>query len=158
MSANLPGGAIPNAAVDQNFLALAALFPLGAESLKDVFIAKVAKLPAAGKAGQIVYDEATKTFYGYNGTEWAAFNRKINFGTGTYIFSASNKSGVLTVNHGLGVTPTAIELTMERSVDGEGVFQPQVIAGSKNSTSFKTKAVHTASVTIELGYMWVAVG
>lgn len=74
MTIPLPGGAAKDPVIDQNFLALAALFPLGAESLKDVFVAKVAKLPAAGEAGQIVYDKATKTFYGHNGTEWKAFH------------------------------------------------------------------------------------
>lgn len=124
---------VSDPATNQNFQIVEGLLPLGPQDLSDG--AKELFLQLA-----------------------VAENLSLSVGLGTYEFSASSKSKVLTINHGLGAVPAGIQLTMFRSEAGEGVFQPQIIEGSVNETSFKTKAVHTASATINLDFYWAALG
>jgi hypothetical protein len=53
----------------------------------------------------------------------------------------SVKSAVLTVNHKLGVVPSDIQLTAQRSEAAEVLFEPVVIEGSATATQFKIRGL-----------------
>lgn len=52
---------------------IASRFPLGSENLRAVILRKVAELPESGEEGEMIYNEATKAPYYFNGTEWVKF-------------------------------------------------------------------------------------
>lgn len=87
------------------------------------------------QAGKVFYCASTGITLG---TTELVFRRLWNSGLVEPEFAGGTvKSSVVTVNHGLGVVPGNIELTVLRSEAGEVLMVPHIISGSENSTSFK---------------------
>ena len=70
----------------------------------------------------------------------------------------SVKSAVLTVNHKLGVVPTDIQLTAQRSEAAEVLFEPIVIEGSATSTQFKVRGLSSSpfATAVKVKVYWRA--
>jgi hypothetical protein len=63
----LPGGSVSDPAVDQNLRSLA---QEGSRIEHEILVPRVAKLPATGTTGQLLFNEADSLLYYFNGSEW----------------------------------------------------------------------------------------
>lgn len=81
--------------------------------------------------------------------------RKINFGETTVTWTASVESAIKEVEHGLGVKPIFVGLTIE-SATGATLIQLQTT--ERTTSKFKVFGKASAAITATLTVMWIAIG
>jgi hypothetical protein len=95
------------------------------------------------------FDELAKQFPIAN----ANLGTRVVRGGTTATWAAAVASGVVTVTHGLGATPTAVVATF--NAIGSGVHAWAEV-GTVTSTTFQVQGVSNAAITATLGFYWVA--
>jgi hypothetical protein len=80
--------------------------------------------------------------------------RKVAFGAGTFVFTASATSAIVTITHGLGVTPITVILTCGNT----GLLIAPYYGTPSGTVSVQTIAVASAATTVNVPFSWLMIG